>query len=50
MATETDMDVLSYYWKEWRDKTGKPSKDAFLDTVDMMNKAAKMDSNGGLKS
>ena len=40
MATETDVDALDYYWRKWRDTTGKTIKEHFVAYVELMNKAA----------
>lgn len=35
-------DELKYYWKEWYDRTGKPSEDDFFTYVGLRNKASKL--------
>lgn len=38
-------DELKYYWVQWHDAAGTPSKDDFFKYVAMRNKAAKLNSN-----
>lgn len=40
LATSRDPEELKYYWMQWYDKTGKPSKDAFRKYVDLNKESA----------
>jgi peptidyl-dipeptidase A len=46
LATNRDNDALVYYWTQWRDIAGKPTKPYFIDYVGLMNKAAEDEKNG----
>lgn len=40
-AHSRDFDELKYYWKEWRDNSGKKMRDDYKSYVQLMNQAAR---------
>lgn len=45
MADRRNPDELKYYWVNWHDLTGTPSKDDFFEYVSLRNKAARANGN-----
>lgn len=45
LQTSRHPDEMKYYWTQWHDTAGTPSKDDFFKYIAMRNKAAKLNSN-----
>lgn len=44
MASSTDYDEMKWIWEQWREKSGKLMRADYKQYVDLMNKAAKLNS------
>lgn len=42
MATSNDADELTFSWKEWHEKTGRPLRSKFIRYVELSNEAARL--------
>jgi peptidyl-dipeptidase A len=48
MTKSEDYNELKWAWEQWRDNSGKKMRSEYKKYVELVNKAAKLNGNGGI--